>query len=233
MPTSDIPTSAATITDLEQRLKGLHAELCAFLIRDGSGALRKNWPTTRLAMQFAEALANARGDEFARHLQVPHLPHAEQHRRLEVCFRRNRGLRIAYAPAAIVEYWPDGCLDEIRDRDFLRKAWLKFEDVVSFEQTRAVDVMAAELLDPEPDTIYWPRLRLGERYGGFCWEILNSKLIPTVLNAQPAATRHRLAGKLRHWLVRIDPYKFQIVGPSIEFPTTPVKCRKPGRSPHA
>ena len=233
MPTNDIPTRAPTIPELEQYLKNHHAKLWAFLTLEGSGALRKNWPTTRFAILVAKQLADARGEEFARHRQVPHLPKADQRRRLEICFRRNRGLRIAYDPTAIVEYWPDGCLDEIRDMDFLRNAWLKFEEVVSFEQIRAADVMAAELLDPDPDTIYWPRLRLGERYGGFCWEITNSKLIPTVLNDQPAATRRRLAGKLRHWLVRIDPYKFQIVGTSIEFPITPVKCRKPGRSPHA
>ena len=233
MPTSDIPTPAPTIAELEQYLKDYHAKLWAYLTLEGSGALRKNWGTTRFAILCAKELADARGEEFARHLQVPHLPKADQRRRLEVCFRRNRGLRIAYDPAAIVEYWPDGCLDEIRDMDFLRNAWLKFEDVVSFEQIGAADVMAAELLDPEPDTIYWPRLRLGERYGGFCWEILNSKLIPTVLNDQPAATRRRLAGKLRHWLVRIDPYKFQIVGTSIEFPTTPVKFRKLGKVPYA
>ena len=104
--------------------------------------------------------------------------------------------------------------------------------MVAFEQARPTDLVAAELLNPGADTFAFARLRLGEIYGGFCWEIENSKLVPAVLQEQEPAARQRLAGKLRHWVVRIDPYKFQIVGTSLEFPLTPVKQLKPREAPH-
>lgn len=233
MPANDIPTPAPTIADLERGLNKYHAKLRIFLQDEGSDALSEHWIDTYFAMKYAEELAKARDEEFARRVHVPHLPPPEHCRCLEVCLRRNSGLRIAYRPAVFLEDWWNKSSGLDKEWFFSRNAWLKFENVVAFEQARPTDLVAAELLNPEADTFAFARLRLGEIYGGFCWEIENSKLVPAVLQEQEPAARQRLAGQLRHWVVRIDPYKFQIVGTSLEFPLTPVRQLKPRKASHA
>lgn len=233
MPTSKDQPRKPTIAELEQGLEAYHTKLRIFLQHEGFGALREHWIDTYFAMKYAEELAKARDEEFARRVHVPHLPPAEHCRCLEVCLRRNSGLRIAYRPAVFLGDWWNRSSGLDQEWFFSRNAWLKFEDVVAFEQGRPTDLVAAELLNPEADTFAFARLRLGEIYGGFCWEIENSKLVPAVLQEQEPAARRRLAGKLRHWVVRIDPYKFEIVGTSLEFPLTPVKQLKPRKAPRA
>ena len=221
------------ITVIQQGLEEYHSQLRVLLRQEGSGALRENWHLTRFAILLAKELADARGDEFARHLPVPHLPEADQSRSLEVCFRRDKGLRIAYQPTAIVEYFSDGFPFVVEEMAVMVPACLRFRNVVAFEQTRALDVTAEETLNPVSDSFLRPGLRLGEPYGGFCWEIENSKLVPIVLAEQEPTDHRRLAGRLRHWLIRLDLYKFEIVGTSISFPTKPVRHIKRGQVPPA
>lgn len=221
------------ITVIQKGLEEHHSQLRALFIKEGSGALRENYHVTRFAILLAKELADARGEEFARHLPVPHLPAADQSRSLEVCFRRNKGLRIAYQPTAIVEYFSDGFPFLVEDMAVMVSAGLRFKNVVALEQTRARDVTAEEMLNPVPDSFLRPGLRLGEHYGGFCWEIENSKLVPIVLAEQAPPDHRRLVGQLRHWLIRLGLYKFEIVGTSIQFPTKPVRHVKLGQVPPA
>ncbi len=219
------------ITVIQQGLEEYHSQLRALLIHEGSGALRENWHLTRFAILLAKELADARGDEFARHLPVPHLPvRMPRQNRLEVGHRRDGSLEITYLPSAFIEGWWSERVDVDEEAywRFLRPAWLRFKNVLALEQTRPADVCSHTFPYPHPEIFDNDALRFGEHYGGFCWEIENSQFVRTVLKQQKPATRHRLEGRLRHWLVRIEPYKFQIVGTSLEYPTAPVQRRASG-----
>lgn len=225
------PTPQHAIATLERDLQAAHTQLRALLSQEGRGALHQHGVKTRLAMLYAKELADARGVEFARFLPVPHLPvRMPPQNRLEVGHRRDGSLEITYLPSAFIEGWWSKRVDVDEDAywRFLSPAWLRFKNVLAFEQTKPADVISHTFPYPPPEIFDNDALRLGEHYGGFCWEIENSQFVRTVLKQQKPATRHRLNGRLRHWLVRIEPYKFQIVGTSLEFPTTPVKRRESG-----
>ena len=141
MPTSKDQPRKPTIAELEQGLEAYHTKLRIFLQHEGFGALREHWIDTYFAMKYAEELAKARDEEFARRVHVPHLPPAEHCRCLEVCLRRNSGLRIAYRPAVFLGDWWNRSSGLDQEWFFSRNAWLKFGDVVAFEQGNATTEM--------------------------------------------------------------------------------------------
>ena len=219
-------------TELEQRVDDLNQELEQIFVPGRAHDLlmrrEENWFTTLLAVTGTKLLAETRGEEFAEIVHVPHEPRLYSADPL-VSHRRQGKLRFTYTYGRFVPTWwhvhknlpppPEYGDDEGAEL----MSYIEFADVVAFEQTVASRAWNNRLLFPNGDMFRkcWRRLhecRTGECYGGFCWEILYSELIPLVERELVSPLKEQLAGRLHHWVVRLGNYKSEIVGTAIEFP---------------